>query len=40
MLAIEREPWEGLPVDLLGTPLRWLSYVLAGVAAQLERGES
>lgn len=36
----EVEPWEGMPPALLGTPLRWLSDVLAGIAAQLERGEN
>ncbi|SDB93212.1 hypothetical protein SAMN05216410_0999 [Sanguibacter gelidistatuariae] len=35
----EVEPWEGMSLALAGTPLRWLSDVLAGVAVQLERGE-
>ncbi|MBI9113677.1 hypothetical protein [Sanguibacter suaedae] len=40
MLERTTETWEGMPAEILGTSLRWWSYVLAAAAAQLERGDA
>ncbi|MDM8084579.1 hypothetical protein QUV83_07385 [Cellulomonas cellasea] len=39
-LDVDLERWEGGTESLLGAPLRWLSNVLASVAAELEYGGS
>lgn len=38
-LDVDQERWEGGSATLLGAPIRWLSYLLASVAAELEYGE-